>query len=132
MRRRKARSGNKSSGNKPEMRLRKALWSAGMRGYRTNLRGLPGTPDIVFIRDQVAIFVDGCFWHGCPEHYSAPKTRAAFWRSKKAGSGKRDIEVTAELEAKGWTVVRVWEHQVRDDLEGCLSTVRAALTTSNT
>ena len=119
--------GNKSSGTKPELKLRKALWAAGLRGYRTNRRGLPGTPDIAFLGSRVAVFVDGCFWHACPEHYTEPKTRVKFWRAKKASSKKHDAEVTAELEAMGWKVVRVWEHQVKDDLKGCVAAVKRAM-----
>jgi DNA mismatch endonuclease (patch repair protein) len=121
--------GNKSSGTKPELRLRKALWAAGLRGYRTNRRGLPGTPDIAFIGAKVAVFVDGCFWHGCPEHYSEPKTRVAFWRAKTTKHRERDAEADHKLGEMGWAVVRVWEHQVRDDLEGCVAAVRKALIT---
>jgi DNA mismatch endonuclease (patch repair protein) len=119
--------GNKSSGTKPELKLRKALWAAGMKGYRTNYRGLRGTPDIVYIGAQVAVFVDGCFWHACPEHYVEPKTRVAFWRAKAVRNRAYDEDITRHLVREGWKVVRIWEHEIRDDLPGCVQRVRGVL-----
>jgi DNA mismatch endonuclease (patch repair protein) len=67
--------------------------------------------DIVFLRAKVAVFVDGCFWHGCPIHGSAPKRNDAFWRDKILGNQVRDAETDSALAASGWKVVRVWEHE---------------------
>src|SRR3990167_909880 len=78
----------KGKNTKPEVALRKALWGLGFR-YRIKSR-LPGKPDIVFPALKVAIFVDGCFWHKCPEHYISPKTRVDFWEKKISGNVERD------------------------------------------
>jgi len=69
-------------------------------------------PDFVFPRLKTAVFVDGCFWHGCPKHATWPKTRAAFWRKKILGNKARDRRVNRALRAKGWTVIRIWEHEL--------------------
>ena len=97
----------------PEILLRKALWSAGYR-YRLKSK-LPGKPDILFPGRKVAIFVDGCFWHGCPDHSARPKTNAVFWSSKIDKNIDRDRKVTALLTAMGWKVVRIWEHELTDE-----------------
>jgi DNA mismatch endonuclease (patch repair protein) len=70
---------------------------------------LPGKPDFVFRAQKVAVFVDGCFWHGCPRHGRTPKTRVAFWTAKLVGNAQRDRAVSRALRAAGWTVLRVWE-----------------------
>lgn len=99
---------------KPELLLRKALWAAGMR-YRLKSR-LPGKPDIVFPGKRLAIFVDGCFWHGCPEHSQRPATNADFWEKKLSSNMQRDQKVNSELAAQGWRVLRFWEHEIKRDL----------------
>ena len=96
---------------RPELLLRKALWAAGLR-YRLH-RKLPGTPDLAFVGARVAVFVDGCFWHGCPQHYSFPATRSEFWADKLRRNVERDARVGDELAALGWTVLRFWEHSLR-------------------
>lgn len=98
----------------PELLLRRALWTRGLR-YRVH-PPLPGKPDFAFPGVHVAVFVDGCFWHGCPVHGSAPKTNAHFWQRKLARNAERDRAVEVELERRGWTVVRVWEHSVESAL----------------
>jgi DNA mismatch endonuclease Vsr len=70
-------------------------------------------PDFVFQQLKTAVFVDGCFWHGCPKHATRPKTRAAFWQEKITGNKARDRRVNSALRKRGWTVVRVWEHELR-------------------
>lgn len=77
-------------------------------------------PDFVFPRLRVAVFVDGCFWHGCPKHATWPKTRAAFWKAKIEGNRARDRRVNRELRKRGWTVVRVWEHELNRNDEARL------------
>lgn len=109
----------------PEMRLRRALWARGYR-YRLRLR-LPGTPDLVFPSGKVAVFVDGCFWHGCPVHYRTPGTNAAFWDAKIRRNQERDRRADRELRATGWVVVRLWSHQIKEDPEGALEVVAEAL-----
>ncbi|WP_257957243.1 very short patch repair endonuclease [Nocardioides sp. B-3] len=69
------------------------------------------TADIAFTRSRVAIFIDGCFWHGCPQHYVEPKTRTEFWSDKIAGNTARDLETTRLLEEAGWMALRFWEHE---------------------
>jgi len=102
---------------KPEILLRKALWH---KGYRYRLKNrLPGRPDIVFPTERVAVFVDGCFWHGCPEHYQKPATNVEFWREKIRKNKQRDEEINALLKSQGWKVLRFWEHEVRDNPDAC-------------
>lgn len=110
------------SGTAPEMRLRKALWSAGLR-YRVKNR-LPGHPDIVFNGARVAIFVDGCFWHGCPDHGTWPKTNQVFWKAKINRNMERDKEVDKKLRKEGWSVLRFWEHEVKNDLGQCVTRIK--------
>ena len=76
-----------------------------------NMRTLPGSPDIALTRATIAIFVDGCFWHGCPEHAVAPKANADWWRSKLKANIVRDHRDDSLLQNAGWLVVRVWEHE---------------------
>ena len=99
-----------ASSTKPELKLRRALWRRGYR-YRINDRRFAGTPDIVLPKYRTAIFVHGCFWHGhkgC-KNYVIPKTNTSFWVEKITRNQKRDENVWRQLEAKGWSVVIVWE-----------------------
>ncbi|MEV0746649.1 MULTISPECIES: very short patch repair endonuclease [unclassified Streptomyces] len=97
----------------PEVAVRKLLHASGYR-YRLNER-VPHmsrrTIDIAFTRAKVAVFLDGCFWHGCPEHATQPKSNAEWWRQKLDRNMARDAETTAHLVTEGWTVLRFWEHQ---------------------
>lgn len=96
-----------------ELALRRALHALGLR-YRVHRRPIAAVrreADVVFTRAKVAVFVDGCFWHGCPEHATWPKTNADFWRAKIEGNRRRDRDTDARLRAEGWRVVRVWEHE---------------------
>ena len=100
----------RSSSTKPEVRLRKALWSKGFR-YRVNDKRLPGTPDIVLPQYRTVVFVHGCFWHGhkgCKK-YVIPKTNTEFWIAKVERNQNRDQDEWRQLEAKGWAVIIVWE-----------------------
>ena len=100
---------------KPEMNLRKALYGIGLR-YRLHRKDLPGTPDIVIVRSQVAIFVNGCFWHrhsGCSKA-TTPALRAEFWRKKFEANVLRDRKAQSRLRRVGWKVVVVWECQVKN------------------
>jgi len=119
-------SRNKGRDTGPEVRLRSALHAAGLR-FRLHRRDLPGSPDIVFTSARLAVFVDGCFWHGCPEHGAKPKTNEEFWASKLARNLQRDREADRQLAAAGWRVLRVWEHDVKRDTSVVVSTVRSAL-----
>ena len=104
------------------MVLRKALWKSGLR-YRLRLC-LPGTPDLAFIGRKVAIFVDGCFWHGCPEHYTCPVRNAAFWRRKIKRNLSRDRKANQNLADLGWSVIRIWEHEIPQDLDSVVRRVQ--------
>jgi DNA mismatch endonuclease (patch repair protein) len=84
-------------------------------------------PDVVFPRAKVAIFVDGCFWHGCPEHYSAPVNNAEFWRKRLAQNQDRDARDTLRLQAAGWIVLRFWECEIRSDIASVVARVKAAM-----
>lgn len=105
------------SNTTPELNLRKALWQHGLR-YRLKSK-LPGRPDIVIPRYRIAVFVDGCFWHGCPLHGIRPKTNKRFWRAKLARNIARDREVTNAIRKCGWSVIRFWEHDVESGVNRC-------------
>lgn len=109
----------------PEMLLRKRLWKMGFR-YRVHYK-LPGRPDVVFVSRRVAIFVDGCFWHGCPEHGVRPKTNAAFWDKKIQSAIDRDKKNKDLLEKDGWMVLHFWEHEVEKDLDGLMKKLKFLL-----
>jgi DNA mismatch endonuclease, patch repair protein len=94
----------------PELALRRALTDAGLR-YRLHRRDLPGRPDICFGPARVAVFVDGCFWHGCPEHCVMPKANRQFWADKLAANRVRDRAKDDALTGMGWLPVHVWEHE---------------------
>jgi DNA mismatch endonuclease (patch repair protein) len=97
---------------KPEIAVRRALRKRGL-GYRVGIRPLPEvrrTGDIVFPAPRVVVMVDGCFWHGCPEHYRPSTQRAAFWERKVQQNMDRDLDTNRILESRGWLVIRVWEH----------------------
>ncbi|MGA8777119.1 MAG: very short patch repair endonuclease [Methanoregula sp.] len=100
----------------PELKLRKLLWSHGIRGYRIHYN-LPGKPDIVFTKKKIAIFIDGCFWHKCPICFQEPETRKEFWMKKIQSNVERDDKVNLQLKSDGWTVMRFWEHDVRKNPE---------------
>ena len=106
----------RSSKTEPELLLRSALWSRGLR-YRLKHPAAAGRPDIVFARRKLAVFVDGCFWHGCPIHGTSPKTNRSYWSPKLQRNRERDIEVTTALKAAGWDVLRYWEHEIYDALD---------------
>jgi DNA mismatch endonuclease (patch repair protein) len=106
----------KSKNTQPELRLRKCLWSRGRRGYRIHNKNLPGKPDIAFPSRKTAIFIDGCFWHHCPECYSEPKSNKDYWLPKIQRNVERDRRNQTALEEMGWTVIRIWEHEIDKNL----------------
>lgn len=104
---------NKGRDTKPELLVRRIVHAAGYR-YRVNARperDLRRTADLLFRPARVAVFIDGCFWHGCPEHYIPPKAHDAYWSEKVERNRARDLETTEILTSRGWTVLRFWEHQ---------------------
>jgi DNA mismatch endonuclease (patch repair protein) len=92
-----------------EKALRRELHKRGMR-YRTHLKTLPGRPDIAFTRARIAVFVDGCFWHRCPDHGTAPKNNGKWWADKLDANVARDRRNDGDLRKLGWISVHVWEH----------------------
>jgi len=103
---------NRGRDTAPEVAVRRILHAQGFR-YRVNYRpevGLRRTADIVFTRARVAVFIDGCFWHGCPDHYQRPASHQNYWDAKVQGNRARDLDTTERLQGQGWVVLRFWEH----------------------
>jgi DNA mismatch endonuclease (patch repair protein) len=108
---------NRPRDTRPEIALRSAVHRLGLR-YRVSAPPLPGlryTADLLFTRAKVAVFVDGCFWHGCPEHHTVAATNAGYWAEKVRRNRERDAETDRLLRESGWHVIRIWEHQEIDD-----------------
>lgn len=102
----------RSRGNRDtELRMILLFRLYGLTGWRRHL-DLPGRPDFAFRRQRLAIFIDGCFWHGCPQHFRMPKSRRDYWSAKIASNRLRDRRVTRELRRRGWAVIRLWEHDI--------------------
>ncbi|TSD93028.1 very short patch repair endonuclease [Gordonia rubripertincta] len=116
----------RSKNTKPELALRAAR-NEGVTGYRIHKADLPGRPDIAFTRWKVAVFVDGVFWHGHPDHWNPETASSDYWRQKIARNIQRDRLADEELARNGWKVVRIWDTEIRDDLYGSVSKVLATL-----
>lgn len=129
-------SRQRRSGTMPEMSLRRELHRRGLRfrvDHRIDSAGLRRRrADLVFTRRQVAVFVDGCFWHACPQHATSPKANGAWWAAKLAANVARDRDTDDRLAAAGWTVVRVWEHEPTIDAADRVERVVAAATPPGT
>lgn len=110
----------------PEKLLRQALWHAGIR-YRVHYKTEVGRPDIVLTKVRLAIFVDGCQWHGCPQHYVRPRSNNAFWEKKLRVNFERDLRQTNELRNLGWSVLRIWEHEIFEDLKSVVEKIVLAI-----
>lgn len=108
----------KGSNTKPELALRKALYANNARGYRIH-PAITGKPDIVFRKKKLAVFVDGCFWHKCPKCFTKPANNKTFWIEKIDSNVKRDKKVNTLLNNSGWTVIRIWEHEIKNNLNKC-------------
>lgn len=107
-------SANKAKNTKPELILRKLLSSAGVRGYRLHPRSVSGRPDIAFINKKIAIFVNGCYWHHCPQcDLPLPTHNRMFWKKKFNRNRERDKEKIDLLQKEGWISVVVWEHEIQ-------------------
>lgn len=115
----------KGKNTTPELLLRKALWEQGMR-YRVKSKVF-GKPDLLFLRKKIAVFVDGCFWHGCPKHYMKPKSNVVFWERKIKRNMERDKKVNACLVGDGWVVLRFWEHDINDNSDNCVAKIVQSL-----
>jgi len=111
---------NKGKDTKPEVALRSAVHALGLR-YRVStrpLKDLRRTADLVFTKARVAVFLDGCFWHGCPQHHTISATNAKFWADKVEGNKARDRDTDEHLRHAGWVSIRIWEHE--DPLDAAL------------
>lgn len=109
---------NKRRDTKPELAVRRAVHRLGMR-YRVSTRPVPSlrrTADLVFTRRRIAVFIDGCFWHGCPDHHTIARRNGEYWAAKVANNITRDRGTDSLLRAAGWTVLRFWEHQPVDEV----------------
>lgn len=117
---------NRGRDTKPELRLRSALHARGVRYFvdRAPVKGLRRRADLVFPRKRIAVFVDGCFWHGCPEHFTVSKTNPTYWAEKVEVNRRRDRDTDAELQERGWRVIRIWEHE---DVDSAVAKVLDAI-----
>lgn len=102
--------------SKLENLFSRALWNRGLR-FRKNVRKLRGTPDIAIQKYKVVIFVDSCFWHGCPIHFKRPQSNQEFWDAKIARNRERDKEVNVYYIENNWNALRIWEHEIRQNLD---------------
>lgn len=111
---RRSMQSNKGRDTQPELSLRRAVHALGLR-YRVDsslpLPGLRRRADLTFTKARVAVFLDGCFWHGCPEHFTTAKANAEFWREKVRRNRERDQETDRALRKLGWVSIRIWEHE---------------------
>jgi DNA mismatch endonuclease (patch repair protein) len=113
-------------GNKDtELALMKLFRQHRITGWRRN-QNVFGKPDFIFKRNHLAIFVDGCFWHGCPKHCQMPKANRPFWKKKFAANKARDRRVNCELRKLGWRVLRIWEHDLVRRSKSCIRKIQAA------
>ncbi len=104
----------KGKGTKPELWLRKQLWASGVRGYRVNYKDLPGKPDIVFTKYKLAVFINGCYWHGCETcGWKPPKHNVDYWVNKITRNRQRDVTNQLALESMGYAVLTLWEHDLK-------------------
>jgi DNA mismatch endonuclease (patch repair protein) len=121
--------GNRGRDTKPELAVRRLLHSSGFR-YRVDYRAEQSVrtrPDIAFTKVRLAVFIDGCFWHGCPEHHTASATNAGYWSDKVDTNRERDRRNSASLEDRGWTVMRFWEHEDPEAVVAAIATTITAL-----
>ena len=105
----------KNKDSKIETDFRKALWKKGFR-YRKNVTNYFGKPDLVLKKHKTVIFIDSCFWHGCKKHRPLPTTNRKFWKNKINRNKERDREVSKYYRKLGWKIIRVWEHEIKNNL----------------
>ena len=125
---RRSMQANRSRDTGPELAVRRLVHAAGLR-YRVDVRPVPTLrckADLVFTRAKVAVFVDGCFWHGCEEHFTHPKANADYWEQKINRNKSRDAASTRALDEQGWTVLRYWEHQPAAEVAKAIKAALAA------
>ena len=112
----------RSKNTKPETTIRKLLWAKGKR-YRIHDKSIFGKPDLTNKSRKTAVFIDGCFWHGCVECYREPKSNVSFWREKLNSNKKRRIRVKENLVSEGWIVLEFWEHEVMRSPKNVISQI---------
>lgn len=118
----------RSSGNRTtEIRLKAMLAQRAISGWRLHEKEIPGVPDFFFSNERAAIFIDGCFWHGCPKCGHIPKTNRAYWRAKIARNRARDARITRRLRRVGFSVVRLWECDLRKRPSTCVRRIQRSL-----
>lgn len=129
---------NRGRDTRPELEVRRLVHARGMR-YRVDVAPVPGLrrrADLVFTRVKLAVFIDGCFWHGCPEHWKGPKTNSEYWSTKIETNRSRDADTGRRLKAHGWEVLRFWEHEdpvaAADRIERAVSARRTRLVVRRT
>lgn len=125
--------GNRRRDTRPEQEIRSILHSHGLR-YRVDLSlafDRRRRADIVFTKIRLAVFIDGCFWHGCPVHYVPPATNSIYWEAKVVRNRERDLETTTRLEKSGWSVLRLWEHEDPDQAAELVQETVARLRAGN-
>ncbi|MBN8428768.1 MAG: very short patch repair endonuclease [Xanthomonadales bacterium] len=110
----------------PELNLRRSAWALGLR-YRLQYRIGRSRPDMTFVGARLAVFVDGCFWHGCPLHSTKPKNNREFWEQKLRRNVERDAEQTQWLESQRWRVLRIWEHEIDASPADCARRIAVML-----
>lgn len=119
----------KGKGNRStEWKIRSRLINAGISGWRINDRSLFGTPDFVFKDRKVAVFLDGCFWHGCKSCKTIPSSNHKFWVHKIEENRKRDQTVNRKLRRLGWVVIRFWEHDIKKSPNDCVEKIKTVIT----
>jgi len=110
-----------------ELKFRKALYKIGPRGYRKNNRDIVGKPDVVYRRIKLAIFIDGCFWHGCSDCYRRPKSNTSYWDNKIKKNKARDTKINNSLTGSGWIVLRFWEHEINNNIQECVKITKGKI-----
>jgi DNA mismatch endonuclease (patch repair protein) len=118
----------KDRNTKPELILRKALWSSGIKGYRLHWKKAPGRPDIAFPGKKVAVFVNGCFWHRCPHcNPPMPKSHSDFWKNKFEKNVERDKRKIDQLKNIGWETLIIWECRIKNELDTQIDEIQGKL-----
>lgn len=113
----------KGKNTNPEIQFRKYIWIRGIRGYRLHSK-IKGKPDLYFPKKKIAVFIDGCFWHQCPICFKKPKTNKKFWSNKIRENVERDLNTDIFLEKQGINVIRLWEHEIKTDIDNCFNEIK--------
>lgn len=113
----------RSTNTSMEEKVTKELWRRGIR-FRKNVKDLFGKPDIAIKKYKVVVFLDSCFWHACELHGNKPKSNQEYWIKKLERNRRRDIEVTNYYNQKGWHILRIWQHELKEDFEGTINKIQ--------